>query len=110
MLDLQGQSRRSFISASVGESRVLLALDRLWSSVTRNPRFPYVCHRLLTTSSRPFSGLEFVFGLALGGVALGTVLACLVGVLILWRELISSTNPLELGLRRRAFAPVSAGC
>ena len=46
-----------------------------------------------------FSGLGiFVFRLGIVGVALGTVLARLVGVLILWRELDLSTTRWSWGL------------
>ena len=57
------------------------------------------------------SGLGiYVFQLGIVGVALGTVLARLVGVVILWRELDCFKIRWSWGLRWRALAPVSAGC
>ena len=60
--------------------------------VTRNPRFPMYVSLLTNVLNALFSGLGiYVFQLGIVGVALGTVLARLVGVLILWRELDLST-------------------
>ncbi|WP_081105523.1 MATE family efflux transporter [Streptococcus gordonii] len=69
--------------------------------VTRNPRFPMYVSLLTNVLNALLSGLGiYVFQLGIVGVALGTVLARLVGVVILWRELDLSTIRWSWGLDR----------
>lgn len=77
--------------ALVGGTIVLLGLMTSFGAlvrVTRNPRFPMYVSLLTNVLNALLSGLGiYVFQLGIVGVALGTVLARLVGVVILWREL-----------------------
>ncbi|MBP2621027.1 MATE family efflux transporter [Streptococcus panodentis] len=77
--------------ALVGGTIVLLGLTTTFGAlvrVTHNPRLPMYISLLSNVLNALFSSLGiFVFHLGIIGVALGTVLARLVGVLILWREL-----------------------
>ncbi|WP_048776411.1 MATE family efflux transporter [Streptococcus gordonii] len=77
--------------ALVGGTIVLLGLMTSFGAlvrVTRNPRFPMYVSLLTNVLNALLSGLGiYVFQLGIVGVALGTVLARLIGVVILWREL-----------------------
>ena len=77
--------------ALVGGTIVLLGLMTSFGAlvrVMRNPRFPMYVSLLTNVLNALLSGLGiYVFQLGIVGVALGTVLARLVGVVILWREL-----------------------
>lgn len=77
--------------ALVGGTIVLLGLMTSFGAlvrVTRNPRFPMYVSLLTNVLNALFSGVGiYIFHLGIVGVALGTVLARLVGVVILWREL-----------------------
>ena len=107
MLDLLGTEKAvaeagGLYLALVGGTIVLLGLMTSFGAlvrVTRNPRFPMYVSLLTNVLNALFSGLGiYVFRLGIVGVALGTVLARLVGVLILWRELDLSTIRWSWGL------------
>ena len=107
MLDLLGTEKAvaeagGLYLALVGGTIVLLGLMTSFGAlvrVTRNPRFPMYVSLLTNVLNALFSGLGiYVFRLGIVGVALGTVLARLVGVLILWRELDLSTIRWRWGL------------
>lgn len=96
MLDLLGTEKAvaeagGLYLALVGGTIVLLGLMTSFGAlvrVTRNPRFPMYVSLLTNVLNALLSGLGiYVFQLGIVGVALGTVLARLVGVVILWREL-----------------------
>ena len=96
MLNLLGTEkaeigRASCYLALVGGTIVLLGLMTSFGAlvrVTRNPRFPMYVSLLTNVLNALLSGLGiYVFQLGIVGVALGTVLARLIGVVILWREL-----------------------
>ena len=96
MLDLLGTEKAvaeagGLYQALVGGTIVLLGLMTSFGAlvrVTRNPRFPMYVSLLTNVLNALLSGLGiYVFQLGIVGVALGTVLARLVGVVILWREL-----------------------
>ena len=88
--------------ALVGGTIVLLGLMTSFGAlvrVTRNPRFPMYVSLLTNVLNALFSALGiYVFRLGIVGVALGTVLARLVGVLILWWKLDLSTISWSWGL------------
>ena len=90
--------------ALVGGTIVLLGLMTSFGAlvrVTRNPRFPMYVSLLTNVLNALLSGLGiYVFQLGIVGVALGTVLARLVGVVILWRELDLSMIRWSWGLDR----------
>ncbi|MCY7137352.1 MATE family efflux transporter [Streptococcus gordonii] len=90
--------------ALVGGTIVLLGLMTSFGSlvrVTRNPRFPMYVSLLTNVLNALLSGLGiYVFQLGIVGVALGTVLARLIGVVILWRELDLSAIHWSWGLDR----------
>ena len=90
--------------ALVGGTIVLLGLMTSFGAlvrVTRNPRFPMYVSLLTNVLNALFSALGiYVFRLGIIGVALGTVLARLIGVVILWRELDLSTIRWRWGLDR----------
>ena len=107
MLDLLGTEKAvaeagGLYLALVGGTIVLLGLMTSFGAlvrVTRNPRFPMYVSLLTNVLNALFSGLGiYIFRLGIIGVALGTVLARLVGVLILWRELDLSTIRWSWGL------------
>ena len=107
MLDLLGTEKAvaeagGLYLALVGGTIVLLGLMTSFGAlvrVTRNPRFPMYVSLLTNVLNALFSGLGiYIFRLGIIGVALGTVLARLVGVLILWRELDLSTIRWRWGL------------
>jgi len=96
MLDLLGTEKAvaeagGLYLALVGGTIVLLGLMTSFGAlvrVTRKPRFPMYVSLLTNVLNALLSGLGiYVFQLGIVGVALGTVLARLVGVVILWREL-----------------------
>ena len=96
MLDLLGTEKAvaeagGLYLALVGGTIVLLGLMTSFGAlvrVTRNPRFPMYVSLMTNVLNALLSGLGiYVFQLGIVGVALGTVLARLVGVVILWREL-----------------------
>lgn len=96
MLDLLGTEKAvaeagGLYLALVGGTIVLLGLMTSFGAlvrVMRNPRFPMYVSLLTNVLNALLSGLGiYVFQLGIVGVALGTVLARLVGVVILWREL-----------------------
>ena len=96
MLDLLGTETAvaeagGLYLALVGGTIVLLGLMTSFGAlvrVTRNPRFPMYVSLMTNVLNALLSGLGiYVFQLGIVGVALGTVLARLVGVVILWREL-----------------------
>ncbi len=96
MLDLLGTEKAvaeagGLYLALVGGTIVLLGLMTSFGAlvrVTRNPRFPMYVSLLTNVLNALLSGLGiYVFQLGIVGVALGTVLARLVGIVILWREL-----------------------
>ncbi|WP_061594196.1 MULTISPECIES: MATE family efflux transporter [Streptococcus] len=96
MLDLLGTEKAvaeagGLYLALVGGTIVLLGLMTSFGAlvrVTRNPRFPMYVSLLTNVLNALLSGLGiYVFQLGIVGVALGTVLARLIGVVILWREL-----------------------
>ena len=96
MLDLLGTEKAvaeagGLYLALVGGTIVLLGLMTSFGAlvrVTRNPRLPMYVSLLTNVLNALLSGLGiYVFQLGIVGVALGTVLARLVGVVILWREL-----------------------
>jgi len=100
MLDLLGTEKAvtdagGLYLALVGGTIVLLGLMTSFGAlvrVTRNPRFPMYVSLLTNVLNALFSALGiYVFQLGIVGVALGTVLARLVGVVILWRKLDLST-------------------
>ena len=90
--------------ALVGGTIVLLGLMTSFGAlvrVTRNPRFPMYVSLLTNVLNALLSGLGiYVFQLGIVGVALGTVLARLIGVVILWRELDLSAIHWSWGLDR----------
>ena len=90
--------------ALVGGTIVLLGLMTSFGAlvrVTRNPRFPMYVSLLTNVLNALLSGLGiYVFQLGIVGVALGTVLARLIGVVILWRELDLSATHWSWGLDR----------
>ena len=90
--------------ALVGGTIVLLGLMTSFGAlvrVTRNPRFPMYVSLLTNVLNALLSGLGiYVFQLGIVGVALGTVLARLIGVVILWRELDLSAIRWSWGLDR----------
>lgn len=90
--------------ALVGGTIVLLGLMTSFGAlvrVTRNPRFPMYVSFLTNVLNALLSGLGiYVFQLGIVGVALGTVLARLIGVVILWRELDLSAIHWSWGLDR----------
>ena len=90
--------------ALVGGTIVLLGLMTSFGAlvrVTRNPRFPMYVSLLTNVLNALLSGLGiYVFQLGIVGVALGTVLARLIGVGILWRELDLSATHWSWGLDR----------
>ncbi len=90
--------------ALVGGTIVLLGLMTSFGAlvrVTRNPRFPMYVSLLTNVLNALLSGLGiYVFQLGIVGVALGTVLARLIGVVILWRELDLSMIRWSWGLDR----------
>ena len=107
MLDLLGTEKAvaeagGLYLALVGGTIVLLGLMTSFGAlvrVTRNPRFPMYVSLLTNVLNALFSALGiYVFRLGIVGVALGTVLARLVGVMILWRELDLSTIRWSWGL------------
>ena len=109
MLDLLGTEKAvseagSLYLALVGGIIVLLGFMTSFGAlvrVTRNPRFPMYVSLLTNVLNALFSGVGiYVFHLEIVGVALGTVLARLVGVVILWRELDLSTIRWSWGLDR----------
>lgn len=77
--------------ALVGGTIVLLGLMTTFGAlvrVTRNPRVPMYVSLLTNILNALFSALGiYVFQMGIAGVAIGTVLSRLVGVLILWWEL-----------------------
>ena len=100
MLDLLGTEKAvaeagSLYLALVGGTIVLLGLMTSFGAlvrVTSNPRVPMYVSLLTNVLNALFSGVGiYVFHLGIVGVALGTVLARLIGVVILWRELDLST-------------------
>ena len=100
MLDLLGTEKAvaeagGLYLALVGGTIVLLGLMTSFGAlvrVTRNPRVPMYVSLLTNVLNALFSGVGiYVFHLGIVGVALGTVLARLIGVVILWRELDLST-------------------
>ena len=107
MLDLLGTEKAvtdagGLYLALVGGTIVLLGLMTSFGAlvrVTRNPRFPMYVSLLTNVLNALFSALGiYVFRLGIVGVALGTVLARLIGVLILWRKLDLSTIRWSWGL------------
>ena len=90
--------------ALAGGTIVLLGLMTSFGAlvrVTRNPRFPMYVSLLTNVLNALLSGLGiYVFQLGIVGVALGTVLARLIGVVILWRELDLSAIHWSWGLDR----------
>ena len=90
--------------ALVGGTIVLLGLMTSFGAlvrVTRNPRFPMYVSLLTNVLNALLSGLGiYVFQLGIVGVALGTVLARLIGVVSLWRELDLSAIHWSWGLDR----------
>ena len=107
MLDLLGTEKAvaeagGLYLALVGGIIVLLGLMTSFGAlvrVTRNPRFPMYVSLLTNVLNALFSALGiYVFRLGIVGVALGTVLARLVGVLILWWKLDLSTISWSWGL------------
>ncbi|WP_297664124.1 MATE family efflux transporter [uncultured Streptococcus sp.] len=107
MLDLLGTEKAvaeagGLYLALVGGTIVLLGLMTSFGAlvrVTRNPRFPMYVSLLTNVLNALFSALGiYVFRLGIVGVALGTVLARLVGVLILWWKLDLSTISWSWGL------------
>ena len=90
--------------ALVGGTIVLLGLMTSFGAlvrVTRNPRFPMYVSLLTNVLNALLSGLGiYVFQLGIVGVALGAVLARLIGVVILWRELDLSAIHWSWGLDR----------
>ena len=77
--------------ALIGGTILLLGLMTTLGSlirVTSNPRMPMYISFLSNLLNVLFSSLAiFIFHMGIVGVALGTILARLVGVLILWKEL-----------------------
>ena len=109
MLDLLGTEKAvaeagGLYLALVGGTIVLLGLMTSFGAlvrVTRNPRFPMYVSLLTNVLNALLSGLGiYVFQLGIVGVALGTVLARLIGVVILWRELDLSAIHWSWGLDR----------
>ena len=109
MLDLLGTEKAvaeagGLYLALVGGTIVLLGLTTSFGAlvrVTSNPRVPMYVSLLTNVLNALFSGVGiYVFHLGIVGVALGTVLARLVGVVILWRELDLSTICWSWGLDR----------
>ena len=109
MLDLLGTEKAvaeagGLYLALVGGTIVLLGLMTSFGAlvrVTRNPRFPMYVSLLTNVLNALFSGLGiYIFRLGIIGVALGTVLARSIGVVILWRELDLSAFHWSWGLDR----------
>ena len=100
MLDLLGTEKAvaeagGLYLALVGGTIVLLGLMTSFGAlvrVTSNPRVPMYVSLLTNVLNALFSGVGiYFFHLGIVGVALGTVLARMIGVVILWRELDLST-------------------
>ena len=109
MLDLLGTEKSvaeagGLYLALVGGTIVLLGLMTSFGAlvrVTSNPRVPMYVSLLTNVLNALFSGVGiYVFHLGIFGVALGTVLARLIGVVILWRELDLSAIHWSWGLDR----------
>ena len=102
----------ALVATLENRERLLLYPESVWEqeaarlmavNAAGNPvRFPMYVSLLTNVLNALFSGLGiYVFQLGIVGVALGTVLARLVGVLILWRELDWSTISWSWSLNRK---------
>ncbi|KXT74824.1 Multi antimicrobial extrusion (MATE) family transporter [Streptococcus sp. DD10] len=92
----------------VGGTTVLLGLTMTLGTlirVTRNPRLPMCVSILSNVLNLVFSSFA-IYGLKLGiaGVAWGTILARLVGVVILWRQVDITLLEFDKGLDRKLLA------
>lgn len=90
--------------ALVGGSILLLGLTTTLGTLIRvshNPRLPMYISLLSNALNVIFSSFAiFVLDMGIAGVAWGTILARLVGVLILWRQLRMPFAPFRWGLDR----------
>ena len=89
----------------VGGTIVLLGLMTTLGSLVRvanNPRLPMYVSLLTNLLNALFSSVAiFLFGWGIVGAALGTVLARLVGVILLWQKVQLPFAPLGWGLDRK---------
>lgn len=89
----------------VGGTIVLLGLMTTLGSLVRvanNPRLPMYVSLLTNLLNALFSSVAiFLFGWGIVGAALGTVLARLVGVVLLWQKVRLPFAPLGWGLDRK---------
>ena len=89
----------------VGGTIVLLGLMTTLGSLVRvanNPRIPMYVSLLTNVLNALFSSVAiFLFGWGIVGAALGTVLARLVGVILLWQKVQLPFAPLRWGLDRK---------
>ena len=89
----------------VGGTIVLLGLMTTLGSLVRvanNPRIPMYVSLLTNVLNALFSSVAiFLFGWGIVGAALGTVLARLVGVILLWQKIQLPFAPLRWGLDRK---------
>lgn len=89
----------------VGGTIVLLGLMTTLGSLVRvanNPRLPMYVSLLTNLLNALFSSVAiFLFGWGIVGAALGTVLARLVGVILLWQKVQLPFAPLRWGLDRK---------
>jgi len=89
----------------VGGTIVLLGLMTTLGSLVRvanNPRLPMYVSLLTNVLNALFSSVAiFLFGWGIVGAALGTVLARLVGVILLWQKVRLPFAPIRWGLDRK---------
>ena len=89
----------------VGGTIVLLGLMTTLGSLVRvanNPRIPMYVSLLTNVLNALFSSVAiFLFGWGIVGAALGTVLARLIGVFLLWQKVRLPFAPLRWGLDRK---------